>query len=187
MTRDSFEKLLDLVRADLEPRSRARGDFSSPRRTLCVTLIRLAHGTSFLQLSETFAIGISTAHRCYRRGIQAICNLKDRFIQMPSSYADLEACIETFAGRGFPNACLAVDGCHVPVELTDQYNGLQDFICYKGYYSLNNVAYVDGKGMFKAVLCGWAGSSADGGVIKEMDFTRILQASGTGGVDVASV
>lgn len=178
MTRESFESLLDLVREDLAPRCRARRDFCSPRRTLCITLTRLAHGTSFLQLSETFAIGVSTAHRCYNRGVHAICALRDRFIMMPSSSADIEACIDSFACRGFPNACLAVDGCHVAVELTDQYNGLQDFICYKGYYSLNNIAYVDGKGMFKAVLCGWAGSSADGGVIKEMDFTRILQVSG---------
>eukprot|EP00963_Diacronema_lutheri_P010602 scaffold1112_cov354-Pavlova_lutheri.AAC.2 len=37
------------------------------------------------------------------------------------------------------------------------------------------MAYVDGNGMFRAVPCGWAGSCADGGVIMEMHFTKMLQ------------
>lgn len=178
MTRESFEELLDLVSAVLAPGKRARGDFSSPRRTLSVTILRLAHGTSFFELGELFAIGTATAHKCYKRGTEALCSLKDRFIQMPSTAAHIDACIASFRHRGFPNACLAVDGCHVPVEINDQYDRLQDFMSFKGFYSLNNMAYVDGKGMFRAVLCGWAGSSADGGVIKEMDFTSILQVRG---------
>lgn len=147
----------------------------SPRRTLALTILRLAHGLTYLQLGQLFAIGISSAHRCYVRGLEAICSLRERFIRMPSTERDIASCIASFSGRGFPNACLAVDGCHVKVELTDQFDALQDFICYKGFYSLNNIAYVDGKGMFRAVLCGWAGSSADGGLVKEMQFTRMLQ------------
>lgn len=175
MTRASFAKLLGYVESDLMPSPYARGDFMSPCRTLCLTILRLAHGTSFLELSQTFAIGISTAHKCYARGIQAIVKLERHFICPPLTVDDVKACIDCFAQRGFPNACLAVDGCHVPVELADQYEGLQDFICYKGFYSLNNMAYVDGKGQFRAVLCGWAGASADGGVLKEMEFTTLLQ------------
>jgi len=177
MTRASFQALLQLVHDDLAPSQFARGDFMSPRRTLALTLLRLAHGTGFLELSESFAIGLSTAHGCYKRGIAAICKLQEQFIKEPSTVADVRRLIDSFCGRGFPNACLAVDGCHVKVELTDQYHGLQDFICYKGFYSLNNVAYVDGKGFFIAVLCGWAGASADGGVVKEMHFTKRLQVS----------
>lgn len=175
MTRASFWKLLEYVESDLVPSPYARGDFMSPCRILCLTILRLAHGTSFLELSQTFAIGISTAHSCYKRGIYAILQLKEHFIRPPLTVDEIRACIESFKERGFPNACLAVDGCHVPVELADQYAGLQDFICYKGFYSLNNIAYVDGRGQFRAVLCGWAGSSADGGVLKEMEFTNILQ------------
>lgn len=177
MTRESFEALLQLVSDDLAPSQFARGDFMSPRRTLALTLLRLAHGTGFLELSESFAIGLATAHGCYKRGIAAICKLQEQFIREPSTVADVQQLIDTFSDRGFPNACLAVDGCHVKVELTDQYHGLQDFICYKGFYSLNNIAYVDGKGFFRAVLCGWAGASADGGVVKEMHFTKRLQVS----------
>lgn len=179
MSKESFRVLLRLVRRDLQPAANARGDFMSPKRTLTLTLMRLAHGTSYLKLSESFAIGISTAHKCYTRGIVAICKMQDRFIRMPTTRAEIEACIQSFSRRGFPNACLAVDGCHVKVELADQNLGLQDFICYKGFYSLNNMAYVDGSGMFRAVLCGWAGSSADGGVIKEMEFTKLLQVGDT--------
>ena len=62
------------------------------------------------------------------------------------------------------------------MELADKFHGLQDFIYYKGFYSLNNVAYVDGNGMFREVPCGWAGSSTNGGVVKEMQFTKMLQA-----------
>ena len=177
MNKESFRVFLGLVRRDLEPAANARGDFMSPQRTLTLTLMRLAHGTSYLKLSESFAIAISTAHKCYMRGIAAICRIQSQFIRMPTTCAEIEACIRSFSRRGFPNACLAVDGCHVKVELADQTLGLQDFICYKGFYSLNNIAYVDGNGMFKAVLCGWAGSSADGGVIKEMEFTKLLQVS----------
>lgn len=175
MTKQSFRKLLLLVERELMPSRFARGDFMSPRRILSLTLLRLAHGTTFLELGQLFAIGTSTAHKCYRRGIAAICRLHEQFIRMPSTSADIQGCIDSFAGRGFANACLAVDGCHVKVELADQCLGLQDFICYKGFYSLNNIAYVDGKGFFRAVLCGWAGASADGGVVREMDFTKSLQ------------
>lgn len=175
MNKESFSTLLSLVHADLAPSRLARGDFMSPRRTLSLTLLRLAHGTTFLELCQQFAIGMSTAHSCYKKGIRALCRLQEQFIQVPKTSADVQGCIESFASRGFPNACLAVDGCHVKVELADQYLGLQDFICYKGFYSLNNIAYVDGKGLFRAVLCGWAGSSADGGVVREMEFTKSLQ------------
>jgi len=177
MTEESFENLLRLVRDMLQPSRYSRGDYMSPRRTLALTILRLAHGLTYLQLGQLFAIGISSAHKCYARGVEAICSLRERFIRMPSTERDIASCIASFSGRGFPNACLAVDGCHVKVELTDQFDGLQDFICYKGFYSLNNMAYVDGKGMFRAVLCGWAGSSADGGVVREMHFTRMLQVS----------
>ena len=178
MTPISFEKLLGLVEDVLQPSRFSRRDFLSPRRTLTLTILRLAHGLTFLQLSQLFAIGISSAHKCYARGLDAICSLRERFIRMPSTERDIASCIASFADRGFPNACLAVDGCHVKVELTDQYDGLQDFICYKGFYSLNNMAYVDGNGLFRAVLCGWAGSSADGGVVREMHFTKMLQVTG---------
>lgn len=175
MNKESFSTLLSLVHADLEPSPLARGDFMSPRRVLSLTILRLAHGTTFLELCQQFAIGISTAHNCYKKGIHALCSLQDQFIKVPETSADIQSCIESFASRGFPNACLAVDGCHVKIELADQYLGLQDFICYKGFYSLNSIAYVDGKGFFRAVLCGWAGSSADGGVVREMEFTKSLQ------------
>lgn len=177
MTKASFEKLLRFVESDLVSSRFARGDYLSPQRMLTLTLLRLAHGLTYLQLSQLFAIGISSAHKCFKRGVEAICKLKERFVRMPTTTGDIESCVASFTGRGFPNACLAVDGCHIKVELTDQYHGMQDFICYKGFYSLNNVAYVDGNGMFRAVLCGWAGSSADGGVVKEMQFTKKLLVS----------
>ena len=175
MTEHSFEELLDLVQDRLQPSRFSRLDYMSPRRILTLTILRLAHGYTYHSLGQMFAIGISSAQKCYVRGVEAICSLRERFIRMPSTEADIAACVSSFNGRGFPNACLAVDGCHVKVELADQFHGLQDFICYKGFYSLNNVAYVDGNGMFCAVLCGWAGSSADGGVVREMQFTKMLQ------------
>ena len=67
---------------------------------------------------------------------------------------DIKACIESFKERRFPNACLALDECHEPVEFANQYARLQDFICKKGFYSLNNIAYVEDGGRFRAVLCG---------------------------------
>ena len=153
MNKESFRILLRLVRRDLELAPNARGDFKSPKQTFTLTLMGLAHGTSYLKVSERFAIAISTAHKCYTRGIAAICRIQSQFIRMPTTCVEIEACIHSISWRGFPNACLAVDGCHVKVEVADQNLGLQDFICYKGFYSLNNIAYVDGRGMFKAVLC----------------------------------
>lgn len=175
MTESSFEKLLDLVRDRLQPSRFSKLDYMSPRRIRTLTVLRLAHGYTFHSLVQLFAIGVSSAQKYYARGIEAICGLRVQFIRMPSTEADIASCIASFTGRGFPFACLAVDGCHVKVELVDQFDSLQDFICYKGFYSLNNMAYVDWNGMFRALLCGWAGSSADGGVIKEMHFTKMLQ------------
>lgn len=113
----------------------------------------LAHGTSYLKVSERFAIAISTTHKCYTRGIATICRIQSQFIHMPTTCAKIEACIHIISWRGFAKACLAVDECHVKVEMADQNLGLQDFICYKGFYSLNNIAYIDGSEMFKVVSC----------------------------------
>ena len=106
MTRACFWKLLEYVESDLVPSPYARGDFMSPCRILCLTILRLAHGTSFLELSQTFAIGVSTAHSCYRRGIYAILQLKKHFIRPLLTVDEINACIESFKERGFPNACL---------------------------------------------------------------------------------
>jgi len=147
----------------LAPSKVERGDFMSHRRTLALTLLWLAHLKGFFKLSESFAMGLSIAHGCYKRGIAAISKLQEQFIKEPSTVADVRKLIDNFSGRGFSNACLALDGCHIKVELTDQYHGLQDFICYKGFYSLSNVAYKDGKGFFKVLLYGWARAFADEG------------------------
>lgn len=151
------------MRRDLELVANARGDFISPKRTLTLALMRLAHGASYFKLSESFAITVSIAHKCYTRGIPTICTIKVRFIRVPTTCPDVDACIQSFSWRGFPNACLPVDGCHVKVVLDDRNLGPHDFICYKGFYSLNNIAYIDGNGMLRAALCGWASSCVDVG------------------------
>eukprot|EP00963_Diacronema_lutheri_P000047 scaffold1_cov375-Pavlova_lutheri.AAC.47 len=133
MTKSCFEKLLNLVRNRLQPSRFSRLNYMSPRRIRTLTVLRLAHGYTYHNLGHLFAIG---------------------FIRMPSTEADIASCIASFGLRGFPNACLAVDGCHVKVELADEFDSLQDFICCKGFYSLINVAYVVWNGMFRTLLCG---------------------------------
>eukprot|EP00963_Diacronema_lutheri_P010603 scaffold1112_cov354-Pavlova_lutheri.AAC.3 len=133
MTESSFENLLDLVRDRLQPSPFSRLDYMSPRTILTLTVLRLAHGYTFHNLGQLFAIGVSSAQKCYAKGIEAICGLRVLFIRMPSTEADIASCIASFSERGFPSACLVVDGCHVKVELADHFDSLQDFVCYKGF------------------------------------------------------
>ena len=116
MIEHSFEKMLDLLRDRLQPSRFSRLDYMSPRRIPALTILRLAHGYTYHNLGQMFAIGISSAQKCYARGVDAICSLRVRFIRMPSTEAHIAACVSSFSGQGFPNACLAVDGCYVKVE-----------------------------------------------------------------------
>lgn len=36
-------------------------------------------------------------------------------------------------------------------------------------HSSGKITYVDGKSLFKAILCGWEGSSANGGLVRAME------------------
>ena len=105
-----------------------------------------------MELIESSEIGLATTHGCYKRGRAAICKLHERFKRDPSTVADVHQLIESFSDRGFPNACLAIEGCHVKGELANHYHELQEFIWYKGFCSLKNKVYVDGKG-FSGQCC----------------------------------
>eukprot|EP00963_Diacronema_lutheri_P000037 scaffold1_cov375-Pavlova_lutheri.AAC.37 len=99
MTLNSFEKLLGLVEDMLLPSRFSRWDFLSPRRVLTLTILRLAHGLTYLQMSQLFAIGISSAHKCYAHWLGAIYSLRERFIRMPTTEREIATCLASFVRR----------------------------------------------------------------------------------------
>ncbi|XP_074866900.1 protein NATD1 isoform X2 [Carettochelys insculpta] len=79
---------------------------------------------------------------------------------------DLDTAIEGFAVMGFPNCFGALDGTHIPIRAPDHSGGR--YINRKGYLSVVLQAIVDSCGCFQDIYVGWAGSTHDACVFRNL-------------------
>ena len=148
---------------------------------LAVCIYHLAHGGSFLQTANAAGIGIATARKYVMAGCLAIVkgNLRRQYMPKPTPDS-IRLVREEFAlRRGIGNVAMVSDGTHVPWRPDDAFTA-EDFHNYKGWHSINVMAFVDSYYRFVDAEIGWPGRANDAGILEASPFVQRLRADREG-------
>lgn len=124
----------------------------------------------FRNIADQFGRGVGTCWSATNDVIDAICQLRSRFIKWPRG-DDLRDIINGFdALSKCPMVGGSIDGSHIPVLApADQRN---DYYCYKGYYSIILQGIVDYRGRFINAFTGFPGRANDARVFSASSVYR---------------
>ncbi|CAB3233163.1 unnamed protein product [Arctia plantaginis] len=114
----------------------------SPKIKLEITLKFLATGDNYSSLAESFRVPECTISLFLKDVLDAIYNVLQEFIMVPSTTDQWKKIQKDFLDRWqFPFCCGAIDGKHVLIE--NPPHGASDYYNYKGTYSVVLFAIVD--------------------------------------------
>ena len=150
----NFEKLVALVRPNLEKQDPNLRKSIPIEKRVGAALWRLASGNSFRSVAKTLAIGKSSSvkiTRFLRR------NCSDIFKSYKISPSDCNCKIPQTVG--------AIDGTHIFIQ-TQENQRKFDYYCRKQRYSINTQVNVDSNLMFLNVSTGFPGSTHDSRAFK---------------------
>jgi hypothetical protein len=139
-----------------------------------VALYHLAHGGDFVTTSDVANVGVATVHQYVREVCAGIISgpLKATFMRKPTD-AERELVRRQFAlRRGITNVDLAVDGTHVPWR-PDNALHAEDYHNYKGWHSLNVMAFVNSYFCFVDAEVGYPGRANDAAIL---DHSALIHA-----------
>ena len=144
---------------------------------VAVAVYRLAHGQTYLALSKSLGVPISTCHKICEEVYQVICEqLKPQVIQFPQGDA-LDRNITAFEHRKRLPLCVgAVDGSHIPIQMPFHRQGHLDYRNRKGFYSIILQGCVDFDCKFISVYVGFPGRAHDGRVYKCSSLCKRINA-----------
>ena len=167
----TFEKVLDIIRSDLEPKGKGGKNHVPPVVQLCLGL-RLLAGASFLDLSHSYEVPPSHIHHYAWKAIFAINDSKHPFLNniispIHMSTSELEKVEEGFArlsGYRLRGTIAAGDGIVFRMEAPKNKEVTRDVISYfvrKGYYAYGLQAFCDSNCKFLCVASKICSSSGD--------------------------
>ena len=111
-----------------------------------------------------FGTAKSTANGVCKDFIEALCQLKDQFIEFATCPAQLRAKIQDFWEKStYPNVVGAIDGTHLPIRAPKENH--EDYFNRKHYYSFIVQGIVDASGAY-SVSTGFPGSMHDALVLR---------------------
>jgi len=139
----------------------------SARLKVGVALYYFGHGVDFVVLGHVAGIGTSTAKKYVKSVSKSIVRrLGPQYLKTTFEPMELEEYRKGFHDRrGIDGGVLAVDGTHVPSWPPDlEYKN--DYRNYKGWYSLNVLAYVTTYYTFASAEVGHPGRSCDISILR---------------------
>src|SRR5271156_4175973 len=150
---------------DLELRLRPQLTHQNNRNRAISSLIQVTtalrfYATNNFQQIDGDLVGCSqaTVSRIVRRVTNAICNLRQEFINFPNEN-ELNMVKENFFHiSAFPQVIGAIDGTHIPIKSPDG-NDAELFRNRKGYFSLNVQAIVDSTCKFTDIVVSRGGAT----------------------------
>ena len=184
-----FDKLLSLVKPHLRKRRRYKSKVRAritDAEKLVPTLKYLASGASVQDVSISFRLGHSTAHKI----IMEVCKviwlaLADRYLPCPKTPSGWKAVAEEFYARwNMPHCVGAIDGKHVNMQVP--YNSGSTFFNYKNHHSIILMAVADAQYRCLMVDVGARGRQSDGGVFADCNFGQALEDATAGIPDADS-
>ena len=144
--REAIEVITGLVEERLR-RKTERNHALSARTQVLITLRYLATGNFMQTVGDTLGFDKSTVSRTVNCVIDAICTLKNTFLQWPVGRDRKQNIKDGFMShRGFPHVIGCVDGTHVRIQ--QPRGDKQPFVNRKHYTSINVMGVCDDKGNF---------------------------------------
>ena len=144
VSRDLFDTIVEGVSLDIRDNKCFVTEKNvTARFKVGVALYYFGHGVDFVVLGHVAGIGTSTAKKYVRDVSKSIVRrLGPQYVKSDFTEAELDVLRKGFRDRrGIDGAVLAVDGTHVPIWPPDLIYK-NDYRNYKGWYSLNVLAYV---------------------------------------------
>ncbi|KAG7463223.1 hypothetical protein JOB18_029688 [Solea senegalensis] len=128
----------------------------------------MSNQSSFKEMSETFEVSQSTAHRVISEVLNTVCTLGPTFVSWP------DACEKAASAAAFHRLCGlrdvigAIDGCHIRVQRPPVRGG--DYMNCKSYYSVLLQGIVDDRGRFLDIFAGPPGRVDDTTMLRASSF-----------------
>ncbi|CAM4590154.1 unnamed protein product [Lepidochelys kempii] len=124
----------------------------------------------YRSVGNQFGVGKSTVGVAVIQVANAIIDfLLSRVVTLGNVWVILDG----LAAMGFPNSGGAIDGTHIPILAPDHL--ANQYINYKGYFSMVQQALVDHKGCFIDINVGWPGKVHDACIFRNSGLFEQLQ------------
>ena len=165
MKRNTFDRLLVILRPFLQREDTRFRNCITPEKVLAIGIYRLAHGGSFENAGVAMNVGKSTAIEAFVDVVDGLYELRNDYIKFPTTVAETSASIATFTPlSNLPNIAGAIDGTHIKIKAPKD-----SAVDYFSRYQQHDVvvqAVVNGKKAFMDVAAGFPGSMHDARVLR---------------------
>ena len=117
MKRNTFDRLLAILRPFLQREDTRFRDCITPEKVLVIGIYRLAHGGSFENAGVAVNVGKSTAIEAFMDVVDGLYELRNGYIKFPTAVAETSASKATFMPlSNLPNIAGAIDGTHIKIK-----------------------------------------------------------------------
>jgi hypothetical protein len=174
-----FEELLEKVTLSLQKKDTLSRKAITPAEQLAVTIRFLATGESYTSLQYQFRISKGTLSIIIPKVCNVLATQCSEYIKCPNTEEQWQEIAAHFFQRWqLPNCIGAIDGKHV--RIVNPARSGSDYYNYKGFYSIVLMAVVGPLSEFIYADIGCQGRISDGGVLRNTNFYRALEANNLG-------
>jgi len=168
VTRTSFGKILYEINVQLGEKPRGRDLPHGTELALWFTLWYLGSQITYREIGKKIGISEGTVHLCVQRVIDALVNIRTKYIAWPSEEhcRTIEEEFRKFAG--FRGVVGAVDECHVRIKAPSLQQS--DYLNRKFEHSVNVLAVASANLKFIYVYAGFPGRAHDSRVLQNTSF-----------------
>lgn len=163
LSKKSVQRLTEILRNSLEPKSSAKTCISATQQIL-IALSFYATGCFQLTYSDLFGVSKSSVSRVVLKVTEAICSLAPKLIKMPKTTEEITTAKASFYNmiqpHGIPNVIGLIDCTHVKI-ITPGEREAERFRNRKSYFSINTQVICDYNLKFLDVVARWPGSVHD--------------------------
>lgn len=158
-SKHSVMEFLELFAHRIQPLTN-RSKSISAMNQLLITLRYYATGAFQQVIGDTFNIHKSTICRVIKKVSTCICQMKERFISMPTEQEINQVVLDFYSIAGFPRTIGAVDCTHIRISSPGGPNA-ELYRNRKSYFSLNVQVICDATLKIRHVIARWPGSVHD--------------------------
>lgn len=148
MGRGSFQKLCESLDPYIGKRDTIYRKAISLGKRVAVALFFLKSGTDYGTIADLFGIVRSTVSALVLEFCDAMIAEHQGLISFPDTEEEKEAIANNYFQKWQYYDCFgAMDGTHIPIQAP--HKDAEDYYCYKCFHSMNVLALVDDKYLFR--------------------------------------